>query len=187
MKKALALLALLGLLGCAGRQYTMTEGPFRGQFARPFTIQYVNQPWSMPIFLNGVLPTGPVHIEGYLVNNGAEYYQYHADLPEIRARSFEAQNVFTTDNYCEAIGRPMDRFSADESFWNRGQNRGDTRGDGMLRAPEDVAEGEVIVRFGFYELKQNAQEDWVRGKLLLEVKTRVRLKCPQCMCGGQLR
>ena len=185
MKKLMALFALLLLWGCAGKKYGVTEGPFRAKFARPFSIQYVNKAWSAPIFFNGVLPTGPVHVEGYLDNNGTEYYQFHADVPEIRSRMQTVKNTFTPDQYCEAVGRPMDRFSAADRFWNPGR-LADPR-DMFAPVPEFAADGNVTIRFRFFTFKQNGQGDWVRGKLLTETKTIVKLECPQCICGAKLR
>jgi hypothetical protein len=185
MKKIIAALSLLILMGCAGTNYRVTEGPLRGKFARPFSIQYVNQPWNMPIFLNGELPQHPVHVEGYLINNGTEYYQYHADLPELRARLFEVQNRFTTNQYCEAVGRPLDRFNADEEFMNRHNNPGDPT-EKYAPIPQTAATGVVLVVFKFHEFSQDSTGKWKHGKLLMTVKTEVQLECPQCQCGSKL-
>lgn len=186
MKKIVAALTLLFLLGCAGKKYGVTEGPFRAKFARAFSIQYVNTPWSASVFFDGVLPEGPVHVEGYMDNNGTEYYQYHADVPEIRSRMRTVKNTFTVNQYCEAIGRPMDRFSADDKFWNRRAFPSDPRETFGEDASGETT-GSITIRFKFFTLEQNRQGDWGRGKLLTEAKTVVKLECPQCRCGGQLR
>ena len=186
MKKILMALSLLLLIGCAGRHYKMTEGPFRGRFAKAFSFSHVNKPWTMGILFDGVLPTGPVHVEGYADINGVTYYQLHSDLPYIRARWFTVKNKFTMDQYCEAVGRPMDRFDLDRSFWNRNQSPGDPSRN-LQSAAEDAASGEVHIRFQFYEFAHTSTGEWVSGRMILEAKTTVKLECPQCQCGGQLR
>ncbi len=185
MKKLMMALTLLLLWGCAGKKYGVTEGPFRAKFSRPFHIQYVNKPWKGNIFFDGVLPEGPVHVEGYLDNNGTQYYQFHADMPEIRSRYKNVKNTFTPDQYCEATGRPMDRFSADDQFWNRGLPTDPN--DAYLPVQDFAATGQITIRFKFFTLIENRQGDWVRGKILTEAKTVVKLECPMCRCGGNLR
>jgi hypothetical protein len=192
MKKLAALLVLLATLGCAGSvKYGRTEGPFRAKFARIFTWSMVNTPWSLPIFLDGVLPDDPIHIEGYLINNGTEYYQFHKDVPGIRTRTFEVMNKFTVNQYCEAVGRPMDRFDADTEFWNRGQFEDDPSRSRVPTDPiegiSDKADGKVEIVFRFYALEEIGHGQWEHGKLLTEAKTKVQLQCYNCECGGRFR
>lgn len=185
MKKLITVLAFLLAWGCAGKKYGVTEGPFRAKFARPFSMQYVNKPWSGSIFFDGVLPTSPIHVEGWLDNNGGEYYQFHADVPEIRSRFQKVTNTFTPTQYCEAIGRPLDRFDAGTQFWNRGNQQDPF--DRFAPVPEFAADGTVTVRFEFYGFQKDEHGEYFKGKLLTRAKTVVKLECPQCRCGGMLR
>jgi len=185
MKKIAMLLALVALISCAGKQYKITEGPFRAKFARPFSFSWTGQPWSMPIFFDGVLPEEAIHVEGYLLNNGARYQQYHSDLPGIRMRMFTVKNTFTHDQYCEAVGQPMDMFDADDQFWNRGYDPGN-EGDPLPRIDGAGADGKITILFKFFNFKENRQGKWVRSKLLTDARTVVKLDCPMCSCGGRL-
>ena len=189
MKKIAAALMLLATLSCAGSvKYGRTEGPMRAKFARILTWSQVNTTWTLPIFLDGILPDDPIHIEGYLVNNGTEYYQFHTDLPGMRTRVFTAVNQFTTNQYCEAVGRPMDRFDAADGFWNRQPFEEDRQFAGdPIEGADGVADGTVEIVFRFYELEEVGHGQWEHGKLLTEAKTKVRLQCYSCECGGKFR
>lgn len=185
MKKALALLALLSLLGCAGKQYLPTEGPFRGKFLRAFSLVRVGETWQLPIYFQGVLPDGPVHVEGYQDNNGSSYFEYHADIPEMRSRYFRVARSFDERDYCESVGRPLDRFDPSTTFFNRGRNQGDPMSS-QMPIPPDAADGSVGIRFVFKQFVQDSQGEWKPGKILSVVKTVVKLSCTKCRCGGQL-
>lgn len=187
MKKIVAGVMLLAALACAGKQYSATEGPFRAKFARPLSWVQPNQAWSMPIYFQGVLPEGPIHVEGYVKVQFREYLRFHQDQPWFNGRIYVVQNKFTVKEFCEATGKPLDRFDPEQQFWNRG-------GEGPVTVmppidPEAVADGKVEVKFQFYELLEveepkAGEDEWAPGKLLAEAKTKVQLQCPQCRCGG---
>lgn len=171
MKKLVAALVLLLLWGCAGKKYGITEGPFRARFVRQFYVQRVNTLWTSNMLFDGVLPEEPVHIEGHIIINGTEYYRYHTDLPQIRSRIQEVKNIFMHTQYCESVGDVNFKFL---------DGLGENGLRGYSAAPPS---GAVTVRFKFYSYKPNRQGDLVRGKLLTQAKTAVKLECPQCTCG----
>ena len=165
MKKLAMMLALAALMGCSGKNYGVTEGPFRAKFARSYSFNHVGSVWEGRMFFDGVLPEKPVHVEGYQLNNGAKYYQHHSDWPDIRSRMFLVKNKFSPANYCEAVGVPLDRFNADTQFWNRGRDLQNDQ-NRFRSAAEDEANGTVEIYFEFSELRQNGQGEWVPGKIL---------------------
>lgn len=185
MKKLAMMLALVALIGCAGKKYGATEGPFRAKFMKAYSFSYVGQQWSMPIFFLGVLPEGPIHVEGYLLNNGAKYQQHHSDQEGIRTRMVEVDNKFTAGQFCESAGRPMDRLDPDAFFWGRGSVQDPM--DQLSPVPEDAANETVAILFQFYRLRTDGHGKEVPGKMLTEAKTKVRLSCPECTCGGNFR
>ncbi len=180
MKKILTALSLLIVMGCSGKNYSITEGPFRGKFTRSFSITHVNRVWNMPILLSGVLPEGAVHVEGYLDNRYTSYLQMHADLPYIRTRIFNVRNVFTVLEYCEALGQPVDEFGVDATFPNRQMPRDENSIERNTQNTDVI----VTIRFRFLEFFQDIEGKWKPGKFLFQTQTKVELDCPQCRCNN---
>lgn len=162
----------------------------RFKFAKAFSWARVNQPWSVPIFVNGELTDQPLHIEGYIVNNGEKFFRFHSDLPYVKTRYMNVTNVFTASDYCLAVGRPLDRFDSGTEFWGRGVLPEEPE-SGMFGLPiegaEGVANGEVAVEFIFFELNQIGRQEYKPGKIVGKARTKVQLQCPMCECGGKFR